>query len=352
MKLSKFTKYIICVFLLLWIGEKSILAKVHTDNLEFSITYKFLVKQLEKEGGLAKLPKDENGNYLLDIEVNGEKVPVLVGENSSLDKIDLQISSLDNLASKPYWNKADITKLADNLDESIDLSQFTNKLNDLGNNHLKQFHYDYFKSKNATDLQSLIKNTDDLERWKLLKENPDEAFEIAKESPEWEKWSKSNFFKYNTKKGKAFEALVNSKIKKIPPFSTLFKDYTHLTQIHLKGVNKSIIADDLFVKQVRDNRGRTYFRAIISDSKLSKTSPWTPNQKSELINVFRDNPNKKFIEFEVRSDKRFLGNLADDIEFNQSRKIRIYREDVYKIISEGEGIKTPPINMSKINFKD
>ncbi|MGV4439064.1 hypothetical protein ACQ1Q5_05785 [Ornithobacterium rhinotracheale] len=33
-------------------------------------------------------------------------------------------------------------------------------------------------------------------------------------------------------------------------------------------------------------------------------------------------------------------------------KIRIYREDVYKIISEGEGIKTPPINMSKINFKD
>ncbi|MRJ11279.1 hypothetical protein EDL98_09355 [Ornithobacterium rhinotracheale] len=107
MKLSKFTKYIICVFLLLWIGEKSILAKVHTDNLEFSITYKFLVKQLEKEGGLAKLPKDENGNYLLDIEVNGEKVPVLVGENSSLDKIDLQVSSLDNLASKPYWSKED-----------------------------------------------------------------------------------------------------------------------------------------------------------------------------------------------------------------------------------------------------
>lgn len=374
MKFFNYIKQIICLFFLFFVGLQNLFAvsnvslsadiissqkirkyakeateSANTTNIALP---KDLAEAIEEEGGLAKLPKDENGNYLLDIEVNGEKVPVLVGENSSLDKIDLQVSSLDNLASKPYWSKADITKLAENLDESIDLSQFTNKLNDLGDDYLKQFHYDYFKSKNATDLQSLIKNTDDLERWKLLKENPDEAFEIAKESPEWEKWSKSNFFKYNTKKGKAFEALVNSKIKKIPPFSTLFKDYTHLMQIHLKGVNKSIIADDLFVKQVRDNRGRTYFRAIISDSKLSKTSPWTPNQKSELINVFRDNPNKKFIEFEVRTNNIILKDLKSPEKFIQGVKVRIYREDVYKIISDGDNIKTPPIRMSDINFKD
>nr|WP_262914977.1 hypothetical protein [Ornithobacterium rhinotracheale] len=33
-------------------------------------------------------------------------------------------------------------------------------------------------------------------------------------------------------------------------------------------------------------------------------------------------------------------------------KVCIYREDVYKIISEGEGIKRPPINMNEINFRD
>ncbi|MRI64291.1 UDP-N-acetylenolpyruvoylglucosamine reductase [Ornithobacterium rhinotracheale] len=86
------------------------------------------------------------------------------------------------------------------------------------------------------------------------------------------------------------------------------------------------------MKQVRDNRGRTYFRAIISDSKLSKTSPWTPNQKSELINVFRDNPNKKFIEFEVRTE---LEKLPIDSPIKTKDKVRVYKEEVYKIISDG-----------------
>ncbi|WP_449012192.1 UDP-N-acetylenolpyruvoylglucosamine reductase [Ornithobacterium rhinotracheale] len=101
------------------------------------------------------------------------------------------------------------------------------------------------------------------------------------------------------------------------------------------------------MKQVRDNRGRTYFRAIISDSKLSKTSPWTPNQKSELINVFRDNPNKKFIEFEVRTIDSKLPK-----EFQGNTNVRIHREDVYKIISDGDNIKIPPFKMNDINFKD
>ncbi|MGV4523785.1 hypothetical protein, partial [Ornithobacterium rhinotracheale] len=75
-----------------------------------------------------------------------------------------------------------------------------------------------------------------------------------------------------------------------------------------------------------------YFRAIISDSKLSKTSPWTPNQKSELINVFRDNPNKKFIEFEVRTE---LEKLPIDSPIKTKDKVRVYKEEVYKIISDG-----------------
>ncbi len=111
------------------------------------------------------------------------------------------------------------------------------------------------------------------------------------------------------------------------------KDFKHLTQIHLKGKLNKIISDDLFVKQVRDSRRRTYFRAILSDSKLSKNSPWTTNQKEELINAFK-NTDKPYLEFEVRST---LDKLPVNSPVKTQDKIRLYKEDLYKIISDGDG---------------
>lgn len=104
------------------------------------------------------------------------------------------------------------------------------------------------------------------------------------------------------------------------------------------GGSNKIIADDLFVKAVEDSRGRPYYRAVISDSKLNAGSPWTDNQKSELINIFKNDTSKEFIEFEVRSDK-----LPINSPVKKTERVRIYREDVYKIISEGDNIKVPPI---------
>ncbi|MFJ1409744.1 UDP-N-acetylenolpyruvoylglucosamine reductase [Capnocytophaga canimorsus] len=95
-----------------------------------------------------------------------------------------------------------------------------------------------------------------------------------------------------------------------------------------------------------------YFRAVISDSKLNAGSPWTANQKSELIDVFKNNPNKKYIEFQVRTNNTLLKEANAPEKFRQGTTIRIYREDVYKIISEGENIKIPPIKMNSINFKN
>ena len=201
------------------------------------------------------------------------------------------------------------------------------------------------------ELRQLLKTEDDFLKWKLIKEDPAYAFELSKESSSWTKWGKSNFFKTNTQLGRQFESLVSSKIRNIPPFSTLYKDYTHLKQVYLKGVKDNIIADDLFVKELRDERGRSYFKAIISDSKLKATSPWTANQKSELIDVFKNNPNKKYIEFEVRSSKSELQKFNLPENFSTGSRVRIYREDVYKIISEGDNIKIPPIKMNDINFK-
>ncbi|MDR2223879.1 MAG: UDP-N-acetylenolpyruvoylglucosamine reductase [Flavobacteriaceae bacterium] len=150
--------------------------------------------------------------------------------------------------------------------------------------------------------------------------------------------------------------LVTSQIKTINlPFADLITGgFTHSDQIHLLRVGpngKKIIADDLFVKLVKYDKGRPYYRGVISDSKLSSGSPWTDNQKSELINIFRDDKIREFIEFEVRTNNDFLIKNGAPNGFSTKTKIRVYREDVYKIISEGDNIKVPPLKMNTSNFR-
>ncbi|MFM9403652.1 hypothetical protein ACKLNQ_17235 [Myroides odoratimimus] len=196
-------------------------------------------------------------------------------------------------------------------------------------------------------------------------DNPIDAWDIIKQTQSdeviravTERIGKSQFFKEVVGRGRTFETLVTSKIKTInPPFADLIADgFTHLDQIYLlrKGGSKNIIADDLFVKKVFDEVEEiSYYRAVISDSKLTNGSPWTDNQWSELIEIFQNNKNLPFIEYEVRTSSEIL-SLKNNVptDFKTSTKIRIYREDVYKIVSDEAGnIKIPPIKMNDINFK-
>ena len=280
-----------------------------------------------------------------------EDVYITVNNNVRKANVGLYVKGEKAVISLEKNLKSEIDEIDTFFNTSLS-TEVKHLLNQWDDDLLKNLHKDLSSNSMGGELRQLLKTEDDFLKWKLIKEDPAYAFKLSKENSSWTKWGKSNFFKTNTQLGRQFESLVSSKIRNIPPFSTLYKDYTHLKQIYLKGVKNNIIADDLFVKKVFDEVEEVdYFRAIISDSKLKATSPWTANQKSELIDVFKNNPNKKYIEFEVRSDKKYLGNLATDIDFNQNRKVRIYREDVYKIISEGENIKIPPIKMNDVNFK-
>ncbi|WP_238423799.1 hypothetical protein, partial [Capnocytophaga genosp. AHN8471] len=276
------------------------------------------------------------------ITVNNDAKKANIGVYSKGEKVVLSLEK--NLKSE--INEIDTYF---NTPISTDIKLLLNQWDD---DLLKTLQKDLSSNSTGGELRQLLKTEDDFLKWKLIKEDPAYAFELSKESSSWTKWGKSNFFKTNTQLGRQFESLVSSKIRNIPPFSTLYKDYTHLKQVYLKGVKDNIIADDLFVKELRDERGRSYFRAIISDSKLNATSPWTANQKSELIDVFKNNPNKKYIEFQVRTNNTLLKEANAPEKFRQGTTIRIYREDVYKIISEGENIKIPPIKMNSINFKN
>ena len=280
-----------------------------------------------------------------------EDIYITVNNNVRKANVGLYVKGEKAVISLEKNLKSEIDEIDTFFNTSLS-TEVKHLLNQWDDDLLKNLHKDLLSKTTGAELKKLLQTEDDFLKWKLLKEDPAYAFKLSKENSSWTKWGKSNFFKTNTQLGRQFGSLVSSKIRNIPPFSTLYKDYTHLKQIYLKGVKNNIIADDLFVKKVFDEVEEVdYFRAIISDSKLKATSPWTANQKSELIDVFKNNPNKKYIEFEVRSDKKYLGNLATDIDFNQNRKVRIYREDVYKIISEGENIKIPPIKMNDVNFK-
>ncbi|WP_271766890.1 hypothetical protein [Aquimarina algiphila] len=280
---------------------------------------------------------------LIDELIN--QVRKVVGSTSStgvklIDKID------DSYASLKGW----IGSLDDVTDANL-----LNKLDEIGSDYWKLLDKDLLSASNGSELRGLLKTAEDIDAWKLLKENPAYAFEISKNGGSlWTKWSKANFFKVVTKKGKDFEALITGLIKTKEPFKTLFQNgYKHLTQIYIKGTSKVVIADDLFVtKQFDEILEIDYFRAVINDSKLSKGSPWTPNQKSELIDVFKNNPNKKYIKFEVRSTKGELNKFdLPDESFVQGVEIRIYREDVFKIISDGNDSFGEVLDMNKLNFK-
>ena len=280
-----------------------------------------------------------------------EDVYITVNNNVRKANVGLYVKGEKAVISLEKNLKSEIDEIDTFFNTSLS-TEVKHLLNQWDDDLLKNLHKDLSSNSMGGELRQLLKTEDDFLKWKLIKEDPAYAFKLSKENSSWTKWGKSNFFKTNTQLGRQFGSLVSSKIRNIPPFSTLYKDYTHLKQIYLKGVKNNIIADDLFVKKVFDEVEEVdYFRAIISDSKLKATSPWTANQKSELIDVFKNNPNKKYIEFEVRSSKSELQKFNLPENFSTGSRVRIYREDIYKIISEGDNIKIPPIKINDINFK-
>lgn len=59
---------------------------------------------INAQGGIEKLPLDENGNRILEIDINGEKTPVVLGSEESLEKLGKEtknvVRSLEELAPK------------------------------------------------------------------------------------------------------------------------------------------------------------------------------------------------------------------------------------------------------------
>lgn len=85
---------------------------------------------IDAQGGTSKLPVDENGNYLVEIEIDGEKVPVIVGEDGNLSKVTHAINTIDGLKTflqNKGWDTAKIDAIVNDINNSTDLQDLLNQ---------------------------------------------------------------------------------------------------------------------------------------------------------------------------------------------------------------------------------
>ena len=304
-------------------------------------TFKSVTKRLTKSGAIKRfLTPDgkghsEFGKRFMSLSLKQQEK--LVKDIVSNPKLVHALA--DNPKLLKSWKKlgkhADLRKNTRFLDDIKDLDDAVlDVLNDVDDDLLRLLSKDLKSVRNGKELKGLLKTADDVEVYGLLKKEAELAFEISREQyPIWARWSRTNFFKTITKKGKDFEAKVTRLLRNRTPFKELYEEgFVHLTQISIKRAKvgvKRIVADDLFVKADVDSKGRSFWRAVINDTKLNKTSPWTKNQKSELLKMFAD-PRVKFIVYTVRTRRPGINS-----PIKQGDVIRIYRKDIYKTFGKG-----------------
>ena len=197
------------------------------------------------------------------------------------------------------------------------------------------------------------KSPEDLAIWKELTDNPYSKVDFMDETtdPKWLSWKDREFYKAIRAKGKAFEAVVNPRIKSdLQALGVNLTNATQIDQLYVLGPNGNmVIMDNAFVQEVKDLDGTLdYIKVAYNDSKYSNAAGWTDNQKSEIITIFKNDTNKQFIELKVRTENRFLNNTP----ISQNSTIRLYRQDVFKTISDGSGNFGQTIRMNDINFRD
>lgn len=113
-------------------------------------------------------------------------------------------------------------------------------------------------------------------------------------------------------------------------------------QLHCKdlGTGKRVILDDAIVDPISvatTPAGDPIYKLIYHDSKLTNLAPWSKNQKSEIIDVFMNNSNLDYIDFEVRNVSSYFDDIPNS-PLDTEVTIRIYRGDIYKSISNGDGV--------------
>ena len=204
---------------------------------------------------------------------------------------------------------------------------------------LAQLHHDLVVSSRSKTLREVLTSVEDLEIWKTLKQDFHKAHSIAKDSPNWERWAKSEFFKEITDKGREFGKNVTSAIKDKRLYQELKKvlaksdldgyELETEVQLFIEG-DRYMVADILLFKRDTD---KNIMDVILIENKLSSSTRFTPNQAEMFAKVRK----AKRLEVEVRSLNKAT-KRGEVIPLSSSQLIEI----------RGDG-KTTGVSNIKIN---
>ena len=191
---------------------------------------------------------------------------------------------------------------------------------------LAQLHHDLVVSSRSKTLREVLTSVEDLEIWKTLKQDFHKAHSIAKDSPNWERWAKSEFFKEITDKGREFGKNVTEAIKDKRLYQRLkealgksdldgYKLETEV-QLFIEG-DRYMVADILLFK--RDKITQQISDVILIENKLSSSTRFTSKQ-AEMFAKVRE---AKRLEVKVRSRGRETIDRDEIIPLSSSQLIEI-----------------------------
>ena len=288
--------------------------------------------------------------------LSDDQIPLVLENKDELTKIVEEVDNTSKNTLDPSTNKnpkadAKIAKGARSreiIDQLKTVGEVSKDLREaieaLDEDLLAQLHHDLVVSSRSKTLREVLTSVEDLEIWKTLKQDFHKAHSIAKDSPNWERWAKSEFFKEITDKGREFGKNVTDAIKDKRLYQRLKKalgksdldgyELEAEVQLFIEG-DRYMVADILLFK--RDETTQKISDVILIENKLSSSTRFTSNQAE----MFRRVQKAERLEVKVRSRNR--------VAITQDEIIPLSRTQLVEIRGDGKttGISNITINRIK-----
>jgi len=235
---------------------------------------------------------DADGNLIAEITDGNTTTKVLLNESEdqlTKSATEIVFDAIDIVAYKKSLISKGLSKISELSDEVL------KRVKELDESYLVKLESDLSSNSSGEKIKDLLSTVDDVDIWKVLKDDPGLAWQIARENPLWDKWSKGNFFKTVTKAGKEFEELIKNQLKdlnsqvyqKLKSKIADLDQRTILSQVQFCLTAKApcnakgeyFIPDFVAVREIYDPiLKKNILDVIIFDTKLSKGTSWSPNQ--------------------------------------------------------------------------
>jgi len=324
--------------------------------LKWCDDYGDVMTYAQKLGRLnVRLVKKASGELMPELQLNGKTLVKNTGQKQyaivrSLEETEEEVVKCET----PEELNGRITKLLEGgeggaLEAILRClpnvnSRLTEAIRQLDGDLRAKLLYDLEKHSQRKNLITLLESPEDLEIWKVIKNDPHAGFDELQQykgehRKELRKWTRSEYFKAVSNEGKVFGQNVVSDLRKEESFirkkleALLGKDLSDYevydeVQLFIDKTNDEYMkADIVLVKW--DANEENIIDFIVVENKISPKSPYSDNQKQFFDDVLKKIKGNKKVTIDVRSNK--IKNINDNI----IKKVDRVQIDLVKITGGG-----------------